>query len=167
MGANHEWPPDRNQLAGGGSGVKHGAYARVPSAMDIRGRKVARLVRRMRSVMPWLEDSDLPACRSWAELEIVGAALFAGIVKEGATYTDDKGDVAARRLVDDHRKNRIAKLTYEHELGMTPVARMALKASGTHAALDLAAIMAQAGDDQDPAPASAEPSATVTEPSQD
>lgn len=148
MGANHEWPPDRNQIAGVGAGpVTHGAYTRARSAMDIRGRKVARLVRRMRTVMPWLEDSDLPACRSWAELEIVGAALFAGIVKEGATHTDDKGDVAARRLVEDHRKNRIAKLAYERELGMTPVARMALKTSSTHMALDLAAVMAQEPDE--------------------
>jgi hypothetical protein len=46
-----------------------------------------------------------------------------------------KGD--PRRLQSDFRQLRQAQLAYARELGMTPAARMAIKATGTHAAPDL------------------------------
>jgi hypothetical protein len=132
------------------SALKHGGYIRSPSALVLRSRKVARLVRRMRAAMPWLEDADVPACRSWAELEIIGASLFTGIMKAGATIGSKKdGDVGARRLVEDHRKNQLAKLALERELGMTPLARSTLKVNRDNSALDLAAQCATIGDEAD------------------
>ncbi len=132
------------------SPLKHGGYVRSPSALVLRSRKVARLVRRMRAAMPWLEDADVPACRSWAELEIIGAALFTGIMKEGATIGPNKdGDVGARRLVEDHRKNQLAKIALERELGMTPLARSTLKVNRDNSALDFAAQCAAIRDETD------------------
>lgn len=45
------------------------------------------------------------------------------------------------------------QLRYEEAFGLTPAARMALKASGTHAALDLAAVMAAEPEEGDEVPA--------------
>ncbi len=45
------------------------------------------------------------------------------------------------------RNCRQCQLSYERELGMTPAARMAIKANGTRAAVDLAAAMAAVGSD--------------------
>jgi hypothetical protein len=113
-------------------------YSRSPSALKIRARKVRRLVERLRQTMPWLEPSDIPACRAWAELEILSAGVFAALTTDG--FTNNEGE--PRRLLSEFRQLRQAQLAYERELGMTPAARMALKANGTRAALDLAAALA-------------------------
>ena len=110
--------------------------------MRIRHRKVRRLVEKMRTAMPWLETSDLPACRAWAELEILGANAFSELLTMG--LLNAKGE--PRRLLTDYRQLRQVQLSYERELGMTPAARMTIKASGTKAALDLAAAMANSED---------------------
>jgi hypothetical protein len=70
--------------------TKTGLYVRFASGLKLRDRKVQRLVRSMRVAMPWLEDSDVPACRAWAQLEILQRSAFAflrtiGIItQEGA-----------------------------------------------------------------------------------
>lgn len=51
------------------------------------------------------------------------------------------------QAVSEFRQLRQAQLAYEREPGMTPTARMALKANGTRAEVDLAAALAQ-GDRQ-------------------
>lgn len=55
---------------------------------------------------------------------------------------DAKGQ--ARDLLNVFRLLRQSQLAYARELGMTPAARVAIKANGTRAALDLAAAMANA-----------------------
>ena len=50
-------------------------------------------------------------------------------------------DLEVRKLVDSHRTMKLAQLAYARELGLTPAARMALKATGTHAPFDLPAEM--------------------------
>ena len=47
----------------------------------------------------------------------------------------------ARRLLDDYRKLRQTQAVFARELGMTPAARIVIKASGTRAAFDLASAM--------------------------
>jgi hypothetical protein len=132
--------------------VRTGAYDRSKTALTIRRDKTQRLARRIRLLCPWIEDSDVPALRAYCELEIVGAALFAGIVQVGAiTRVDDGRDAGARRLVEDHRKNRLAASALAKELGLTPAARMAIKANGTRAAFDLASAMARANDEPEDA----------------
>src|SRR5208282_1777611 len=123
-----------------------GLYVKAPSGMRVRHRKVRRLVEKMRAAMPWLEPSDLPACRAWAELEILGANAFSELLTAGLLNTEGE----PRRLLTDYRQLRQVQLSYERELGMTPAARMAIKASGTKAALDLAAAMAKAEDVEPP-----------------
>jgi hypothetical protein len=121
------------------SDIVHGLYVKARNGLKLRSRKVRILVQKMRASMHWLEDSDLPACRAWAELEILGSTAFAELQMNG--ITNDAGE--PRRLLTDYRQIRQAQLAYERELGMTPAARIAIKATGTRAALDLAARMAQ------------------------
>jgi hypothetical protein len=51
--------------------------------------------------------------------------------------TNARGE--ARRLLDDYRKLRAPQVVFARELGMTPLARQALQALSTDAALDLVA----------------------------
>jgi hypothetical protein len=124
----------------------HGAYAKSPTAMQIRAHKVQRLVMKMRNALPYLTEADIPACRAWAEMELISVSLFAAIMSAGAVRDAD-GDVFARRVVDDHRKVKLAQLAFERELGMTPMARAQLRATdrGNPGGMDLVAMMA-AGD---------------------
>jgi phage terminase small subunit len=125
-----------------GAPMKHGLYARSPSALEIRGRKVARLMRRLRVVAPWLEPSDESTARAYCELEILSASIFASLATLGATkVTTDGKDIEVRRLVDAHRQMKQAQLSYARELGLTPLARAALKVAGTRSAFDLPSAM--------------------------
>jgi len=118
--------------------MKHGLYARSPSALEIRGRKVARLMRRLRVVAPWLEPSDESTARAYCELEILSAAIFARLSETGPTkLTIDGRDLEVRRLVDAHRQMKQAQLAYARELGLTPLARAQLKVAGSRSAFDL------------------------------
>ena len=119
-----------------------GLYIKTAKGLRLRHRKVRRLVEKIRASMPWLERSDVPACRAWAELEILGATVFAELHLNGITNVEGE----PRRLLTEYRQLRQAQLAYERELGMTPAARMAIKANGTRAALDLAAAMAKADE---------------------
>jgi hypothetical protein len=123
--------------------VKSGLYVRSANGLKLRDRKVQRLVRAMRNTMHWLEESDIPACRAWAQLEILSDRAFA--ILRGVGLINRSGDPI--RLLTDFRQLRLAQLAYERELGMTPVARKALQANG-RAPLDLAAAMAN-GDVED------------------
>ncbi len=92
----------------------------------------------MHTVMPWLERSDIPCARTWAELEILGANVFAELMATGLTNSEGE----PRRLLTELRQLRQTQLAYERELGMTPAAKVAIKASGPKAALDLVTMMA-------------------------
>ena len=128
--------------------LQHGYYARSPSALEIRGRKVARLMRRLRVVAPWLEPSDESTARAYCELEILSAAIFASLATSGGLgvtkLTKDGKDLEVRRLVDAHRQMKQTQLAYARELGLTPLARAQLKVNGTRAAFDLPGSMARA-----------------------
>src|SRR5271155_5128641 len=103
-----------------------GLYVKAASGMKVRHRKVRRLVEKMRAEMPWLESSDFPACRAWAELEILCANAFSELLVSGLLNVEGE----PRRLLMDFRQLRQVQLAYARELGMTP------------AAVDLAAAMA-------------------------
>ena len=119
-----------------------GLYVRAQPGLKLRDKKVERLARKMRAVMPWLEPSDAPAVRAWAELEYLAGHVYAAL--RGFGVLNREGE--ARRLLDDYRKLRQTQVVLARELGMTPAARMAIRANGTKAALDLAAAMAKAED---------------------
>jgi hypothetical protein len=120
-----------------------GLYARSTAARRLRDRKVEFMARKVRASVPWLEPSDYAAARAWAELEILAGAVRSALRTLGVA--NDQGD--SRRLLDDYRKLRQVQLSYPRELGMTPAARMAIKASGTKVALDLPEQMARADEE--------------------
>ncbi len=123
--------------------VKTGLYVKAPAGLRLRSRRVRRLVSKMRAVMPWLDDSDLPACRAWAEFEILGATAFADLIERG--MTNDNGD--PRRLLGEFRQLRQAQLGYERGLGMTPAARMSLRVGDSRArSFDRGGVAASAED---------------------
>jgi hypothetical protein len=102
--------------------VKSGLYVKAPAGLKLRHRKVRRLVTKMRAVMDWLEPSDEPTCRAWAELELLSARAFAELEANGLTNAAGE----PRRLLGEYRQLRQAQLAYERELGMTPLARASL-----------------------------------------
>jgi hypothetical protein len=125
---------DGNALAKPRRHARSGLYVRSTNGLKLRDRKVQRLVRKMLNVMDWLEPADEPACRAWAQLEILADSAF--IILQTIGIIDRAGN--PKRLLTDFRQLRQAQLAYERELGMTPQARMQLQANGTRAALDLA-----------------------------
>jgi hypothetical protein len=134
---------DQNRSSNGVPKVpKPGLYVRSENGLKLRDRKVQKLVRSMRIAMPWIEDSDLPACRAWAQLEILADTTFA--VLRQIFIINKEGE--PRRLLTDFRQLRQTQLAYERELGMTPAARATIQANGTRAALDLAAALANTED---------------------
>jgi hypothetical protein len=74
----------------------------------------------MRQAMPWLEPSDWPTCRAWAELEFLAGQVYAALRALGVL--NKAGE--ARRLLDDYRRLRQAQLQYATALGMSPAARI-------------------------------------------
>jgi hypothetical protein len=62
-----------------------GLYLKSADGLRIRHRKVRRLVQKMRILMPWLEPSDIPCARAWAELELLGANVFAELITNGVS----------------------------------------------------------------------------------
>lgn len=117
--------------------VVTGLYVRASKGLKLRDRKTQLLARKVRSVLTWLEPSDFPAVRAWAELEVLATQVFA--VLRAGSVVNAAGE--GKRLLDDYRKLRLAQAVYSRELGMTPAARMALKATGTRSAFDLPAAM--------------------------
>jgi hypothetical protein len=79
-----------------------GLYVRASAGLRLRDKKVERLVRKMRGVMPWLEPSDFPTCRAWAELETLAAEVYSALRTAGVLNADGDG----HRLLDDYRKLR-------------------------------------------------------------
>lgn len=125
--------------------ITHGLYVRAPAGLKLRDKKVERLARKVRNVLMWLEPSDYPAVRVWAELEILATQVFATLHTGSVINAAGEG----KRLLDDYRKLRLAQAVYSRELGMTPASRQALKAAGTNAALDIAALCAQQNETEE------------------
>jgi hypothetical protein len=109
--------------------IRTGLYVKAPNGLRLRSRKVRRLVAKMRAEMPWLAPADLPACRAWAELELLGARAFVELEANGVTNAAGE----PRRLLGDFRAIRQAQLAFERELGMTPASRMALHVGDSRA----------------------------------
>ena len=131
--------------------IKTGLHVRAANGLKLRHRRVRRLVAKMHAAMPWLAAADLPACRAWAELEILGARAFAELEENGITNAAGE----PRRLLGEFRQLRQAQLAFERDLGMTPSSRMTLRVGGARArSLDLVASCA-AGTDTEDAPRTA------------
>jgi hypothetical protein len=112
--------------------AKTGIYVKAAPGLRLRDKKVERLARKMRTVMEWLQPSDMPAARAWAELEYLSGQVYAALRSYGVVNPSGE----ARRLLDDYRKLRLAQAIFARELGMTPAARMAIKANSGRAPYD-------------------------------
>jgi hypothetical protein len=122
--------------------MKHGArqastglYVRGSSGLQLRDQRVRKLVSRMRVAMHWIEDSDLPVCRQWAEIEVLASRVYAELRDRGVVNAEGE----PRRLLSEFRQLRQTQLAFERELGMTPSSRQALRATGARTPIDLAA----------------------------
>ncbi len=113
--------------------IKTGVYAKSPSVLQARSRKVYQMMRRMTREMPELERRDRYALRAFCEFEYLAAAVWNQLDKGKALF-DAEGNV--RRLAHDYRQIRQSQMVLMRELGMTPVARAALGVGGNRS-LDL------------------------------
>jgi hypothetical protein len=113
--------------------TKTGLYVRAAPGLKLRDRKVTRLAVKVRAVLPWLEPADWPTVRAWCELEYLAGQVYAALRTYGVVNPSGE----ARRLLDDYRRLRQVQLQYATALGMSPAARMAIRANGTRAAFDL------------------------------
>jgi hypothetical protein len=101
------------------------------------------MLQKLRVVAPWIEASDIPIARRWCELEFLIARVYAELRTTGPVNGKGEG----KRLVHDYRLLVQTQSMLASQLGLSPAARMTIKANGTRAALDLAAAMAKAGKD--------------------
>jgi len=109
-------------------------YGRSARAMKLRSRRVRPLVKRTLDRCPWITQSDITTLRAWADLEILGAACMAELLETGVL----DGKKQPKSLIDQLRRIRSTQLQYARELGLSPAARMAIRESGSNAAVDLA-----------------------------
>lgn len=116
--------------------TKHGLFVRADRGLRHRDERTRRLLRRVRVALPWLEASDDATAQAWCQIEILADACHA-ILRRDGVINPATGEV--RRILQDFRLLRQTQLSYARELGMSPAARMAIKASGENQALDLAA----------------------------
>src|SRR5690349_1125624 len=107
-----------------GSHLATDLYVKGKNGLKLRDERVRRLVRRMQVALPHLTDSDLPACRSWAEFEVLCTRIYAELRDKGFLNAEGEG----RRLLDDYRKLRATQLAFSRELGLTPASRTAIRA---------------------------------------
>jgi terminase small subunit-like protein len=125
-------------MSANGNGAEHSPTKskRARTGLYIKDLPGLRL-RDIRVAIPWLEPADFPAVRAWCELEYLAERGYATLRTMGV-INQQTGTAAP---VSELRQLRQAQLAYARELGMTPAARMAIKATGAHTAFDLPAEM--------------------------
>jgi hypothetical protein len=122
-----------------------GLYIKALPGLRLRDKRVERLARKVRAVAPWLEASDFPAVRAWSEMEYLSNQVYAALASMGVLNRQGE----ARRLLSEYRQLRATQVMLARELGLTPAARMAIRATGTRTALDLPGQMALVDTDDE------------------
>src|SRR5580693_4834083 len=122
-----------------------GLRVRSERGLQLRDGRVRRMLRKLREVCPWVEDSDGIIARRFCELEVILGQVYAAIREKGAF----KADGEVRGLVDTHRKLTQTQTMLASQLGLTPAARIQLKASGTNKAIDIALACSQGASESD------------------
>jgi phage terminase small subunit len=109
--------------------ITHGGFVKAPACLRQRDGRVRRALAHLRKLAPWLKPSDLPAARSYCEMEILAKDMFADIRANGRVYTDEQGNIRSRGIIAGYRNLKRVSLAYARELGLTPVARKQFKLS--------------------------------------
>lgn len=112
---------------GNTNALQHGLYAQTKDALKLRARRVRRRVANAYGKYPWLQATDMPSVRSWAELDVMTSIMFTILETGGVTsgLTKD-GDLQVRRILGEYRQYMQLKAKYEHDLGMSPAGRLSL-----------------------------------------
>lgn len=63
--------------------LKHGLRATTKTAVQLRNLRVRDMVRKARAAMPWIDEADLFVFRTFCEMEVVCATLWAILQQEG------------------------------------------------------------------------------------
>ena len=101
---------------------RSGLWVKSENGLRLRSQRVRRLAQRVRQAMPWLTASDGPCLRSWCELELIGSAIFADLLRREPWREDGE----PRKLLTEYRQLKQAQLAYSNALGLTPAARLTL-----------------------------------------
>ena len=83
--------------------------------------------------MPWLQLSDRPAVKAWAQLEILADEAYSILRKSGLLNAQGE----PLRLLTDFRQLRQAQLQFSNALGLTPSARSSIKLNGSGQPFDV------------------------------
>jgi hypothetical protein len=73
-----------------------GLYVKAFKGLRLRDKKTERLARRVRRTLYWLEPSDYPAVRVWAEIEVLATQVFA--VLRAGSVVNAKGTRRAENM---------------------------------------------------------------------
>ena len=92
----------RPSMGGNQNASKAGIYATTGNSLKLRHRRVKRLVDKAFGECTWLQSSDLPTVRSWAETVVLKAVCFA-VLQHSNVYRVDMatGDLLGKRLLMD------------------------------------------------------------------
>ena len=85
----------------------HGFWVKSRTALARREVAVRAQVLKARKVMTWLTDADIPALRSWAELEVISSQLFINLQDEGLFRKDGEPNAAC---ITEYRQMKMAQL---------------------------------------------------------
>jgi hypothetical protein len=125
--------------------IKSGAYAKGEKATERRCQKVRGIVRKLYRDMPMLQQADRYIAKAWAEHEVLARFLYDALKEAGPINAKGEG----KRLLHDYRLIRASQLQVARELGLTPLARRAMRAGKGDDPIDLAAMLA-AGEKSEP-----------------
>ncbi|MDG0868005.1 hypothetical protein GKO46_13125 [SAR202 cluster bacterium JH702] len=126
---------------GNKNAVKRSHLYAVKSGAHSENRRTSRLSAKVWATLPWLEATDEPAVRAWAQAEILSTELYACLMNEGVVTADGR----VTGLLAEWRRTKELQLRLERELGMTPASRASLGVDVARGrAIDLAAEITEA-----------------------
>lgn len=133
---------------------KPGAGRPQRSLRKLRDPSVTRYTCRLKQAAPWLQDSDLPLVRRWAELQTIISHVYAELKEHGFLDTER----TPRPLIETYRRLVLAQTTIAAQLGLSPLARRQLALSSERD--DIASLLAKSVDSTDATDAEVAPEST-------
>jgi hypothetical protein len=110
-----------------------GIYASSKNSRKLRDAQTRYVMRKVRTLCPFIRPEDIWIARRFAELEYLASRCYAAL--RDSEIVNGKGE--SKRLLTDYRRLVQTQLSLANSLGLSPAARMAIKANSANAALDL------------------------------